>query len=101
MTPFSAKAVLTAEVTALLGGRTGSLVNGEIIAGDGAIITLQDPTMGEALLDYASAGAGLIAEATSGAARAQGDWQALSGAERGRRIEKPRIRAWRHLPTPF
>ncbi|MFM8613839.1 MAG: aldehyde dehydrogenase, partial [Alphaproteobacteria bacterium] len=65
MTPFSAKAVLTAEVTALLAGRSGSLVNGEIIAGDGAIITLQDPTTGEALLDYASAGAGLIAEATN------------------------------------
>ncbi|MCA3388095.1 MAG: aldehyde dehydrogenase family protein [Roseomonas sp.] len=86
MTPFSAKAVLASEVAALLGGRTGSLVDGEIIAGDGATITLQDPTTGAALLDYASAGPGLVAQATSSAARAQGVWQALSGAERGRRL---------------
>ena len=71
MKPFSAKTVLAAEVATLLGGRIGSLVDGEILAGDGASITLQDPTTGEALLDYASAGPGLVAQATSGAARAQ------------------------------
>jgi len=86
MTPFSAKTVLIEEVAALLGGRTGSLVDGEIIAGDGSTITLQDPTTGAALLDYASAGPGLVAQATSSAARAQHAWLALSGAERGRRL---------------
>ena len=86
MTPFSAKTVLATEVAALLGGRTGSLVDGEIIAGDGSTITLQDPTTGAALLDYTGAGPGLVAQATSGAARAQHAWQALSGAERGRRL---------------
>ncbi|MFN6253016.1 MAG: aldehyde dehydrogenase family protein [Acetobacteraceae bacterium] len=86
MTPFSAKAVLATEVAALLGGRTGSLVDGEVIAGDGSTITLQDPTTGAALLEYTSAGPGLVAQATSSAARAQHAWQALSGAERGRRL---------------
>jgi aldehyde dehydrogenase (NAD+) len=86
MTPFSAKTVLFEEVATLLGGRTGSLVDGEIIAGDGSTITLQDPTTGAALLDYTSAGPGLVAQATSSAARAQSLWQALSGAERGRRL---------------
>ncbi|MBM3592863.1 MAG: aldehyde dehydrogenase family protein [Alphaproteobacteria bacterium] len=86
MTPFSAKAVLAEELAALLCGRVGSLVDGEIIAGDGTTITLQDPTTGAALLEYHSAGSGLVAQATSSAARAQGVWLALSGAERGRRL---------------
>lgn len=86
MTAFSAKSVLLTEVAALLGGRTGSLVDGEIVAGDGASITLQDPATGEALLAYDSAGASLVASAVSSASRAQRVWQGLSGAERGRRL---------------
>ncbi|MEN9500413.1 MAG: hypothetical protein RIS83_2233 [Pseudomonadota bacterium] len=86
MTAFSAKSVLLTEVAALLGGRTGSLVDGEIVAGDGASITLQDPATGEALLAYDSAGASLVAPAVSSASRAQRVWQGLSGAERGRRL---------------
>ena len=83
---FDAKSIIAEEVAALLGGRAGSLVDGEIIAGDGAKITLQDPATGDALLEYNSAGPALVAQAASGAARAQGIWQGLSGAERGRRL---------------
>ena len=86
MKSFGAKSIMAEEVTTLLGGQVGSLVGGEIIAGDGAAITLQDPTNGEALLGYASAGPRLVAEAAGNAARAQQAWQALSGAERGRRL---------------
>ena len=40
MKAFDAKSIIAEEVAALLGGRAGSLVDGEIIAGDGAKITL-------------------------------------------------------------
>ena len=86
MKSFDAKSIIAEEVAALLGGRAGSLVDGEIIAGDGAKITLQDPATGDALLEYNSAGPALVAQAASGAARAQGIWQGLNGAERGRRL---------------
>jgi len=86
MKSFDAKSIIEQEVATLLGGRVGSLVDGEIIAGDGAKITLQDPATGDALLEYASAGAGLVAQAAGVAVRAQREWQALSGAERGRRL---------------
>jgi len=86
MKAFDVKSIIAEEVAALLGGRAGSLVDGEIIAGDGAKITLQDPATGDALLEYNSAGPALVAQAASGAARAQGIWQGLSGAERGRRL---------------
>ena len=51
MKSFDAKTIIADEVTTLLGGRIGSFVDGEIIAGDGAAITLQDPATGDALLD--------------------------------------------------
>ncbi|WP_439595029.1 aldehyde dehydrogenase family protein [Falsiroseomonas sp.] len=88
MSMFDAKAVLAEEVARLLGGRIGSVLQGEVTEGQGAPITLQDPATGQAMADYADAGAAVAREAARGAARAQRDWMALSAAERGRRIWK-------------
>ncbi|WP_137124328.1 aldehyde dehydrogenase family protein [Roseomonas sp. HF4] len=86
MTAFTAKDALAAGIAALLGGRAGSLVDGEIVAGGGAEVRLTDPATGAALLDYAAADAALAAAAAAGAARAQRSWTALPPAERGRRL---------------
>lgn len=83
---FMAAAVAEAEISALLGGRLGSLVDGEIQAGQGEAIALQDPTTGGALPGYADSGAVMAQAAAAGAARAQRAWMALTAAERGRRI---------------
>lgn len=86
MTGFQAGAVLRAEMDALLAGRAGSLVDGEIVAGGGGAVRLHDPATGAVLLDYAAADEALVRAAVSGAARAQRDWLALSASERGRRL---------------
>ncbi|MGG5889294.1 aldehyde dehydrogenase family protein [Falsiroseomonas sp. HC035] len=83
---FQAGRVLEAEVARLLGGRIGSVVEGEVLAGQGAPICLEDPTTGLPMLSYADAGMGVARQASAGAARAQRAWMALSAAERGRRI---------------
>jgi hypothetical protein len=49
MKSFGAKSIMAEEVTTLLGGQVGSLVGGEIIAGDGAAITLQDRALSRKL----------------------------------------------------
>ncbi|MBR0679228.1 aldehyde dehydrogenase family protein [Roseomonas eburnea] len=86
MTVFSARPELEAGVAALLGGRAGSLVDGEIAEAAGPGVTLTDPATGAALMDYAAADGSLVAAACAGAARAQREWLALSAAERGRRL---------------
>ena len=86
MTAFAARDVLLAGLAALLGGRIGSLVDGEIVAGGGPGVALTDAATGVTLIDYEAAGADCIAAACAGAARAQRDWMALSAAERGRRL---------------
>jgi acyl-CoA reductase-like NAD-dependent aldehyde dehydrogenase len=86
MSSFQAAQVLEAEVARRLGGRVGSLVDGEVVAGQGAAIALQDPATGLPMLSYDDAGAAVARQAAAGAARAQAAWLALSAAERGRRI---------------
>ncbi|MGK7866729.1 aldehyde dehydrogenase family protein [Falsiroseomonas sp. E2-1-a20] len=83
---FQAGRVLEAEVAWLLGGRIGSVVEGEVLAGQGAPVGLEDPATGLPMISYADAGAGVARQAAAGAARAQLAWMALSAAERGRRI---------------
>ena len=83
---MTAQAALDQGMAALLGGRAGSLVDGEILPGGGAPVALTDPARGATLLDYAAADAALAAAACAGAARAQRDWMALPAAERGRRL---------------
>ncbi|MBU8546711.1 MULTISPECIES: aldehyde dehydrogenase family protein [Roseomonadaceae] len=83
---FDAKAVLAEDVVRLLGGRIGSVVQGEVLEGQGAAIALQDPATGQVMASYADAGAEVARQAAAGAARAQREWMALSAAERGRRI---------------
>lgn len=86
MTAFAAREVLLASLGSLLGGRTGSLINGEIVAGGGPRLELIDPATGEVLIDYEAADAERVALACAGAARAQRAWMALTAAERGRRL---------------
>jgi acyl-CoA reductase-like NAD-dependent aldehyde dehydrogenase len=63
----------------LLGGRAGSLVDGEITESTGPRIALTDPATGAVLLDYAAADASTAA-ACAGAARVQREWMALPAA---------------------
>jgi acyl-CoA reductase-like NAD-dependent aldehyde dehydrogenase len=86
MTAFGAREALGAGMAALLGGRAGSLVDGEVVEGCGARVALTDPATGAVLLDYAAADGALAAAACAGAARAQRAWMALPAAERGRRL---------------
>jgi len=86
MSAFAAREVLREGIGALLGGRVGSLVDGETLEGAGARVGLTDPATGTALLDYGAADAALAAAAAAGAARAQRAWMALAAAERGRRL---------------
>jgi acyl-CoA reductase-like NAD-dependent aldehyde dehydrogenase len=83
---MTAQTVLDGGIGALLGGRVGSLVDGEVVAGGGAPIALTDPATGAELLRYAAADASVVAAACAGAARAQRAWFALPAAERGRRM---------------
>ncbi len=86
MTGFIARQVLDEGVAALLGGRVGSLVDGEMVEGRAVRVALTDPATGAPLLDYAAADAALASAACVGAARAQREWVALPAAERGRRL---------------
>ncbi len=83
---FAARSVAEEGVATLLGGLVGSLVDGELVPGEGAEVALADPATGGPLLSYADAGATVARAAASGAASAQRGWMALSAAERGRRI---------------
>jgi len=83
---FAARATLEQGIARLLGGQVGSVIEGEIVAGQGAAIALADPTTGAKLLTYADASASVARLAAGGAARAQRAWIALSAAERGRRL---------------
>jgi aldehyde dehydrogenase (NAD+) len=86
MNAFAARATLEQGIGHLLGGQVGSVIGGEIVAGQGAAIALQDPATGGPLLSYADAGAALARQAAAGAAIAQRAWIALPAAERGRRL---------------
>ncbi|BDG72173.1 aldehyde dehydrogenase family protein [Roseomonas fluvialis] len=83
---MTAQAALDRGIAALLGGRVGSLVDGAVVPGGGALVALTDPATGADLLRYAAADAATVAAACAGAARAQRAWMALPAAERGRRM---------------
>ena len=57
MTAFAARDTLLSGLDALLGGRAGSLVDGEVVEGRGERVALTDPATGSVLLDYAAADA--------------------------------------------
>lgn len=62
----------------------GSHIDGAMIVGSGAPVSIQDPATGDLLLRYPDAGAELAAEAAEAASRAQAEWVRTSGAARGR-----------------
>jgi aldehyde dehydrogenase (NAD+) len=68
-------------------GVIGSYVNGELIAGEGADISLVNPATGEAFLTYKDAGEKVVAQAVAAAVQGQKVWAALSHAERGRLMQ--------------
>lgn len=65
-------------------GVIGSYVNGEVLVGDGADVTLVNPATGVAFLSYKDAGAEVVSKAAVAAVAGQRVWAALSHAERGR-----------------
>lgn len=78
------KDVFTAQMAALgLGAKPQSLINGALMDGTGATITLVDPYTEEQLVTYPDAGADLAVEACLAAQAAQVRWAAMSGAARG------------------
>lgn len=62
----------------------GSYIEGRLLPGDGALITLQDPATGTDALAYQDADAQVVETAAQAAQRAQTGWAALSHAQRGR-----------------
>ncbi len=84
---LDAGAVLAVRRDALLGtAAAGSLVDGDILAGEGGEVAVHDPATGALLYSYREAGPRLAAKATAGAARAQREWLALTPSDRGRRL---------------
>ncbi len=61
-------------------------INGDLVVGEGEVITLSNPATGETLVSYRGAGAALIERATQAAERGQRAWMALTASERGRRM---------------
>jgi aldehyde dehydrogenase (NAD+) len=66
----------------------GSLVGGEICAGQGDPVIVEDAATGGPLLTYPDAGEALAREAVRAAAAAQAGWAALTGAARGRIMQE-------------
>lgn len=62
----------------------GSYVQGQLLPGDGALVSLQDPATGRDALAYADAGARVVDAAARAALMAQTAWAALPHAQRGR-----------------
>ena len=69
-----------------MGSAVGSLIDGEILAGEGGEVVLHDPTDGREVLRYPDPGEGIARAAATAAAVAQRRWWALSASERGRRM---------------
>lgn len=62
----------------------GSYVSGAIVEGEGETVGLVNPADGEAFTEYRDAGANVTERALESAERAQLEWWARSGADRGR-----------------
>jgi acyl-CoA reductase-like NAD-dependent aldehyde dehydrogenase len=68
----------------LPGGRIGSVVAGEVLAGTGGELALVNPADGGVLASFADAGAGVVDVAMTAAREGQRAWWAMSAAARGR-----------------
>lgn len=66
----------------------GSWINGQLVSGEGASITLFDPATSAPLLEYADASAAQVAMAARAAVSAQRQWWQLSHAQRGRLLQR-------------
>ncbi|KTS43670.1 aldehyde dehydrogenase, partial [Methylobacterium radiotolerans] len=77
-------AVLLADL--LPGGRIGSVVAGEILAGTGAALDLTNPADGGVLATFADAGPSVVEAAMAAARDAQRAWWGMSAAARGRAL---------------
>ncbi|WP_315737555.1 MULTISPECIES: aldehyde dehydrogenase family protein [unclassified Bradyrhizobium] len=62
----------------------GSHVGGDLIVGDGATVSVNDPATGRLLFSYADAGADVAAKAAAAAVAGQAEWANLTAAGRGR-----------------
>lgn len=62
----------------------GSYVGGELLKGDGQLVSLINPATGGLFLDYADADAAVVTRAADAAIAGQRAWGALSHAARGR-----------------
>jgi len=69
-------------------GKIGSYINGEIVEGEGAAISLVNPATGIPFIDYKDAGGTVAARAADAAVAGQKVWAALSHAERGRLMQE-------------
>lgn len=66
--------------------RPGSFVAGQLRPGEGSPLRLEVPQTGRTLTEFRMADPDLVAEAVDAAGRAQKEWAALTGEERGRRV---------------
>lgn len=69
-------------------GIIGSYVNGEILPGEGADVSLVNPSTGLQFLAYKDAGANVASKAALAAVAGQKVWAAMSHAERGRTMQE-------------
>lgn len=69
-------------------GVVGSYVNGEILQGEGAEISLVNPATGDVFLKYKDATESIAQKASAAASAALKTWNALSHAERGRLMQE-------------
>ncbi|MGE8125362.1 aldehyde dehydrogenase family protein [Methylobacterium sp. NPDC080182] len=87
-TPHSPAADRVAALLAdlLPGGRIGSVVAGEVLAGTGAALDLTNPADGGVLATFADAGPSVVEAAMAAASDAQRAWWGMSAAARGRAL---------------
>ena len=81
-------ALLAAYRTFFSTGVIGSYVNGELLPGSGAEISLVNPATGDLFLTYPDAGPEIAKQACDAALTGQKTWAALSHAERGRLMQE-------------
>ena len=62
----------------------GSHVGGDLVIGNGAKVTVNDPATGRVLFSYADAGADVAATAAQAAVAGQAEWAKVTAAGRGR-----------------
>jgi len=72
-------------LTELLGSSVfGSWVGGELLRGEGELVSLINPATGQAFMQYQDAGAGVVQSAAMAASTAQPVWWATTASQRAR-----------------